>query len=243
MKAILSPSLLSANLANPQAELSALRSQGLSWIHLDVMDGVFVPNITFGAPVIKALRAGSALFFDTHLMIENPDRHLADFARAGADLCVVHMETLKHAQRTLAEIRKLGMKAGIALNPATDIEACRWLLPDIDLILIMGVNPGFSGQSFIPQTMEKIRECRDFLRKHHYDGRIPIQVDGGVNLKNAACLVEAGADILVSGSAFFGADDYGAITRDFEKQLVKSHTGGDLAALELAASWRHNGSH
>lgn len=239
MKAILSPSLLSSDLSNSGAVLEALENSGLGWIHLDVMDGLFVPNITFGAPFIKALRSKSGLFFDTHLMIENPDAHLQDFADAGVDLCVVHLEALNHAQRTLTVIRRLGMKAGLAINPSTDIANLRWLLADLDLILIMGVNPGFSGQKFIPQTLEKLAECRYFLRKYHYEG-IPLQVDGGVNLENASSLVSAGANVLVSGSAFFRSDDYKKTFAAYNHEFELSVPLNSEKAIASVRSWRQN---
>lgn len=235
MKAILSPSLLSADLGNCGQEVENLEKAGVKWLHLDVMDGCFVPNITYGAPFIRALRKRCNLFFDVHLMIQDPGAFLVDFANAGADLLVVHAETVKHAQRVLTEISSLGLKAGLALNPATDLSACRWLLPSLDLILIMGVNPGFSGQKFIPQTLEKVRECRHFLESLGYGG-IAVQVDGGVSLQNAAELVNCGADVLVSGSAFFGRKNYRDALAAFQAEMGKKTADDGLAR---ASSWQH----
>ncbi len=211
---ILSPSLLSADFANLAQELKALEDAGLKWIHLDVMDGIFVPNITFGPPVITALRKQSGLFFDAHLMIESPERYVEDFKKAGADMLVVHAEATKHLQRTLARIRELGMKSGVSLNPATPLSALDYVLDDVDMLLIMSVNPGFSGQSFIPATFDKVRALRAKLDAAG-KGHIPIQVDGGVDPQNIAALIDAGADIFVSGSAFFSKPPYDTRLQDF----------------------------
>lgn len=238
---ILSPSLLSADFSRLGEEASALESAGVSWLHLDVMDGCFVPNITFGAPVIKAMRPCCNLFFDVHLMVEDAGRYLDDFAKAGADLLVIHVEAVRHAQRALAAIRSLGLKAGLALNPGTDLSSVRWLAPDIDLLLIMGVNPGFSGQGFIAQTLAKVRTAREALDSW---GRmdVPVQVDGGVCLANAAELVAAGADILVSGSAFFRQQSFAVALASFAKAADKgfSQTKQRRPALDVAKSWRHS---
>ncbi len=203
---ILSPSLLSSDFGKLEEELHALQSAGLSWVHWDVMDGAFVPNITFGPPVIKALRPKSSLFFDVHLMIREPERHLAAFADAGADMLVVHAEASPHLDRTLREIRNLGMKAGVALNPSTPVCVVENVLELLDMVLIMSVNPGFGGQRFIPRSHAKIRELADMPAMA--DGPVLIQVDGGVDTDNASELVRSGADVLVSGSAFFQFPPY-----------------------------------
>ncbi len=200
---ILSPSLLSADCGNLAETLRNLEAAGVKWVHWDVMDGQFVPNITFGQHVIKGLRPASGLFFDVHLMIEQPERYLADFKAAGADMLVVHTEATVHLQRTLAEIRRLGMKAGAALNPSTPLSVLDYVLEDVDMVLIMSVNPGFGGQKFLPATFRKVAELRAKLNAAGRSDCL-VQVDGGVNVDNTGALVEAGADVLVSGSAFFG---------------------------------------
>lgn len=238
MKAILSPSLLSADFACLGKELEALEAAGVSWLHLDVMDGVFVPNITFGAPLIATLRKGSNLFFDVHLMIEEPGRYLDAFAKAGANLLVTHIEADTHPQKTMAAIREFGIKAGIALNPDTDPGGLRWLLPYLDLVMLMGVNPGFSGQKFIPETIEKTRYCREFLIANGKPA-LPLEVDGGVTPDNAPDLAGAGATILVSGSAFFKGGDYAAASKRFAGAIAcVNPDSNSLMAVETATSWQ-----
>ncbi len=211
---ILSPSLLSSDFGQLAAELKALEQAGLSWVHWDVMDGMFVPNITFGAPVIKSLRKSSKLFFDVHLMIMEPERYLVDFQQAGADMLVVHAEATRHLHRTLAEIRRLGMQAGVSLNPATPLSAIEHVLDMVDMVLLMSVNPGFGGQSFIEGSYAKITALRDLLQKNNVSAHI--QVDGGVTPENTKALVQAGASVLVSGSAFFGFPPYAERLAVFE---------------------------
>lgn len=211
---LLSPSLLSADFSRLADELHALEDAGLSWVHLDVMDGMFVPNITFGQVVIKSLRKTSKLFFDVHLMIEHPERYVDDFCDAGAQMLVVHAESTPHIQRVLADIRAHGMQAGLAFNPSTPLSSLEWLAEDLDMVLIMSVNPGFGGQSFLPASYEKIAAARRMLDKYA-SHEVKIEVDGGVCPENTAALVKAGADVLVSGSAFFKFPPYAARLETF----------------------------
>lgn len=211
---IVAPSLLSADFANLARELHALEAAGVPWVHLDVMDGRFVPNITLGPPVIRSLRKVSKLFFDVHLMVEAPERYLNDFASAGADMLVVHAEATRHLQGTLAGIRRLGVKAGVALNPATPLTALEHVLDDVDMILIMSVNPGFSGQAFIPATYAKLRRLREMLAAHG-GADVLVQVDGGVDVGNIGKLTQCGMTVAVSGSAFFSAASYAERLQQF----------------------------
>lgn len=203
-KNILSPSLLAADFSRLNEELAVLKENGAEWLHLDVMDGLFVPSISFGLPVIKSLRAVSDLTFDVHLMIQDPDRYLEDFAAAGADIITVHQEACTHLNRTLQKIHSLGLKAGVALNPATPLNTVEWVAEDLDMLLIMSVNPGFGGQKYISNATRKIAEARRMLRE--LGSEADVEVDGGVNHENAASILQAGANVLVAGSAVFRGD-------------------------------------
>ena len=200
MEYVLSPSILAADFGKLAEQIKITEENGAKYLHLDVMDGVFVPSISFGMPVIKSIRKYSLQVFDVHLMIENPERYLDDFKVAGADIITVHAEATKHLHRTVTAIKELGLKAGVSLNPATPLSAIELVLSEVDMVLIMSVNPGFGGQKFIPFTLDKIRKLREMAPD------IDIEVDGGVNKDNVAELVRAGANVLVAGTAVFGGD-------------------------------------
>lgn len=201
---ILAPSLLGADFKNLERDIKTVEEAGAKYLHLDVMDGAFVPSISFGMPVIASLRGCTDLVFDVHMMVEEPARYVKDLREAGADLICVHQEACKHLDSTIAQIRQTGAKAGVALNPATPISAVDLVLPQVDMVLVMSVNPGFGGQKFIPYTMEKVKKLRSRVRELGLS--TDIQVDGGVTLDNAEALLEAGANVIVAGSSVFRGD-------------------------------------
>lgn len=204
MSIILSPSLLSADFSAIAAELQDIEEKGVQWVHLDVMDGLFVPNITFGPPIIKAIRPKSSLFFDTHLMIAEPSRYIEAFAEAGADLITIHEEATQDISKVIRQIRDTGCQVGLSINPETPLDAIKPYINEVDLILLMSVHPGFGGQSFIDITF-KIKTLRLWLDEAQSNAHI--QVDGGINAQTIRQVVDAGADVIVAGSAVFGQAD------------------------------------
>jgi len=212
----IAPSILSADFCRLGEEIKAVEAAGADYIHIDVMDGHFVPNITIGPLVVEAVRKITSLPLDVHLMIENPDRYIPDFAAAGADIIVVHAEASIHLHRSIQLIKSLGKRAGVSLNPATPLNYLEYVLADLDLVLLMTVNPGFGGQSFIEESIPKIRALRAMLDKRGLEAEL--EVDGGVKVDNIARIAHAGADVFVAGSAVFGSSDYAATIRTLKAQ-------------------------
>ncbi len=222
--AYLAPSILSADLTKLSEQIGIVEKHGADWIHVDVMDGHFVPNLTFGAMMVRAVKRVTSLPIDAHLMVREPEKFLEDFAAAGAEYITIHQEACVHLDRTLHHIQQLGCKAGVSINPATPLETIEYVLSFVDLVLIMSVNPGFGGQSFIPYSLQKIRRLAE-MRKA-MNASFLIEVDGGINPQTARDVLQAGADVLVAGNAIFGAEDIAractelkAVTREYGNRM------------------------
>jgi len=216
--AILAPSILAADLSNLSQQIRLVEMAGADWIHCDIMDGHFVPNLTFGSLIVKAAKNSTKLPLDVHLMIENPDKYLEEFIDAGAKNITVHQETVIHLNRTISRIHELGIKAGVSINPSTPINTLTEIAEYVDLILIMSVNPGFGGQSFIPNSLKKIKEAVELRKK--LNARFLIEMDGGIDLTTIKPALDAGCDVFVVGSSIFGADNISAATAEL-KNIIK----------------------
>ena len=215
----LAPSILSADFARLLEDVKKVENAGCEYLHIDVMDGHFVPNITLGPNVVKSLRKDVDMVFDAHLMIENPDQYIKEFVDAGCDIIVVHQEACRHLHRTIQNIKSYGIKAGVSLNPATPIETIKYVLQDVDMVLLMSVNPGFGGQSYIPVVTEKIKELKALIDEMNLD--IDIEVDGGVKPSNIAEVVNAGANVIVAGSAIFNAGNIDEAVKSLRENASK----------------------
>lgn len=222
MKVRIAPSILSADFARLAEEIARVEAGGADQVHVDVMDGHFVPNITIGVPVVAAVRKVTRLPLDVHLMINDPDRYLDAFAGAGASIITVHAEAVKHLHRTLTRIRQLGAQAGVAINPATPVDVIREVVGTFDVLLVMSVNPGFGGQSFIPRSLEKVRQARTLLTLGEQSAAI--EVDGGVDASTAGPLVECGATMLVAGASIFGTPDPAEATRTLRRAAEAAYS-------------------
>ncbi len=214
-KILIAPSILSADFRRLEDQIHEVERAGADWLHLDVMDGHFVPNITFGPILVKSIRSVTRLPLDTHLMVERPERFLRDFRDAGTDRITVHVETCPHLHRTIHQIKELGLKAGVTLNPATFVSTLEEILPSVDLVLVMTVNPGFGGQEFISSMIEKIQKVREMIDR--INPEVLLQVDGGVSVHNASLLVKAGVNVLVAGNSIFGQQNVGKALKDLRK--------------------------
>ncbi len=213
----LAPSILSADFSNLLEDVKAVEDAGVEYLHIDVMDGHFVPNISFGAPILAALKGKTSLFMDVHLMIENPDRYIGDFVKAGADLINVHVEACPHLHRTVQMIKEHGVKAAVALNPATPLSVLDEILPMLDMVLLMSVNPGFGGQSYIDSVTDKIERLKAEIDRRGLS--CDIQVDGGIKASNVKQVVDAGANVIVAGSAIFGHESIDTAVKAFREAL------------------------
>ncbi len=217
----LAPSILSADFGALLEDVHAVEKAGVEYLHIDIMDGHFVPNISFGSVVMKALQGKTNLVMDVHLMIENPDYYIPEFAKAGADIIVVHQEACPHLHRTIQNIKAHGCKAGVSLNPATPLGTIEEILPELDMVLIMSVNPGFGGQSFIESSLDKISRLRATIEAMGLD--IDIQVDGGIKADNVKAVVDAGANVIVAGSAIFGKSNIDSAVKAFREAIGEVH--------------------
>ena len=220
---MIAPSILSADFARLGHEIEAIEKGGADWVHVDVMDGHFVPNITIGPMVVASVRNITGLPLDVHLMIEDPDKYIVQFSKAGADILTVHVEASTHLHRTIQFIKDQGCKAGVSLNPATPLSTIHYILSEVDMVLLMTVNPGFGGQKFIPSVLSKIKDLRELIVDREFE--VEIEVDGGINLNNIGEVAEAGVDIFVAGSAVFTTEDYGKTISELRRRAELAGKG------------------